>query len=506
MELYVLEDGKRLRCGYTTGTTAALAAQAAVRVLLQLEMSGGSSDHFAACKTGREGNKAGREGSETEREGSEIGREGSKTGQEGGKTGGEDDATERIGETRQENKAEGYYIPCAVMTPKGVLVEADALVCETGRDPDYAVCAVKKDGGDDQDVTNGLMIYARAEWIEKNNIVIECGEGIGTVTKPGLSVPVGEKALNPVPRKMIEDAVREIFSEYTEEGNRAATGEEYASSDFSGLKITLTIPEGEKAARSTFNERLGIVGGISIIGTSGIVEPMSKKAFADAVCLEIRQQAELGKKRLILTPGNYGEDFIRKLESADIINGEKAIPYNGNTTDFHGYCYEEKEPENMSGKVFFTEDLGTVAITEAARNLNDYSLVVCSNFIGEALDEAIADGFTDVLLIGHAGKLVKLAGGIMNTHSRMADCRMELICAHAAIQGAGAELCKRIMETSTTEAAFSLIREESEELLQRVLNSLLSAIQFHLKERIRKHEKGAESGLQIGAVMFFKNN
>ncbi|MBR2275277.1 MAG: cobalt-precorrin-5B (C(1))-methyltransferase, partial [Lachnospiraceae bacterium] len=350
----------------------------------------------------------------------------------------------------------------------------------------------------------------RAEWIEKNNIVIECGEGIGTVTKPGLSVPVGEKALNPVPRKMIEDAVRGAVLEYAGEDNWADTGEEYASSYFSGLKITLTIPEGEKAARSTFNERLGIVGGISIIGTSGIVEPMSKKAFADAVCLEIRQQAELGRKKLILTPGNYGEDFIRKLESVGINDdGEEDLGTVAITEAAREITGITAQPGSESRNEKKQDPAGTTdqsIISESVLDLRDYSLVVCSNFIGEALDEAIADGFTDVLLIGHAGKLVKLAGGIMNTHSRMADCRMELICAHAAIQGAGVELCKRIMETSTTEAAFSLIREESEELLQRVLNSLLSAIQFHLKERIRKHEKGAESGLQIGAVMFFKNN
>ncbi|MBQ7564857.1 MAG: cobalt-precorrin-5B (C(1))-methyltransferase [Lachnospiraceae bacterium] len=193
----------------------------------------------------------------------------------------------------------------------------------------------------------------------------------------------------------------------------------------------------------------------------------------------------------------------------------------------------------MPGKVLFSEDLGIVAITEVGRkivgmtaqpglegrnkkgqditenaeqsitsgpvpDLSDYGVVVCSNFIGEALDEVINDGFEEVLLIGHAGKLVKLAGGIMNTHSRMADCRMELICAHAAVQGAGSEHCKRILGASTTEAAFSLIREESEGLLIRVLNALLSAIQFHLNERIRKHEKGMESSLRIGAVMFFK--
>ena len=235
------------------------------------------------------------------------------------------------------------------MTPKGIRVEADALVCEAGKDPDYAVCAVKKDGGDDQDVTNGLLIYARAEWIREgskqsresaegeglrertqdptNNIVIECGEGIGTVTKPGLSVPVGEKALNPVPRRMIEDAVRRVLSEYTEEEDtlrqaarsKSSTGnldllsetKRTGKGKASGVKITLSVPGGEKVARSTFNERLGIIGGISIIGTSGIVEPMSKKAFADAVCVEIRQQAALGKKRLILT---VNRRYYRSLE------------------------------------------------------------------------------------------------------------------------------------------------------------------------------------------------
>ena len=599
LEIYVIEDGKRLRCGYTTGTTAALAARAAVRVLFMMQEGKcrrEDKNRAGACMPGDFCGKAGRD----------MGGPG------------------YFGPEEQVvcPGKESIYIPCSILTPKGIPVEADALVCETGRDPDYAVCAVRKDGGDDKDVTNGLLIYARAEFMPegsdqrkkacefisetgdeeriKDNIVIECSEGIGTVTKPGLPVPVGEKALNPVPGKMIREAVREEIlasekrSHYREElSETAIDGEpegkqpeemeaegrperrpvkedraertqeqpqtegraERRPAEGRGIRITLYVPEGEKIVRSTFNGRLGIVGGISIIGTSGIVEPMSKKAFADAVCLEIRQQAELGAKKLILTPGNYGEDFIRRLRSETVVSGERegfmeseglasaekdASPENpgsalngkGIVSNAEGFFVREtkacetvcfigtapetaeaalktaasaarrKEPEEETvsrGKASEFE-----AESKRAGGSEQYSIVVCSNFIGEALDEAIADGFEEVFLIGHAGKLVKLAGGIMNTHSRMADCRMELICAHAAVCGAGQELCKRIMAASTTEAAFSLIRNESEELLRQVLNSLLSAVQFHLKERLRKHEKGEESTLRFSAIMFFK--
>ncbi|MCR5790400.1 MAG: cobalt-precorrin-5B (C(1))-methyltransferase CbiD [Lachnospiraceae bacterium] len=344
----------------------------------------------------------------------------------------------------------------SLLTPKGIEVLTD--VSEASRTEDCAVCAVKKDGGDDQDVTNGLLICARVErsgQAQSQRVILLAGEGIGTVTKPGLSVAVGEPAINPVPRRMIEEAVLQAMAE----------------ADFTGqLTVTIFVPQGEAAARSTFNERLGVTGGISIIGTTGIVEPMSKKAYAEVVCLEIRQQAALGRRHLILTPGNYGADFLQSF---------------GDT--------------RTSGGELLTQES---------------AVVMCSNFIGEALDEAISDDYKTVLLIGHAGKLVKLAGGIMNTHSRMADCRMELICAHAAISGAGEELCQKLMAAVTTDEAFLLLEQETTvdvngneaSLKEKTVASLLRAIDFHLRERFRKHEKSGQQRekepIRIGALLF----
>ena len=404
MELFVREDGKTLRCGYTTGTTAALASYAAARLFLT-------------------------------KEGSPV---------------------------------------VSLDIPAGITVEAEVEVselieCMPGENqnsPVSAVCGVRKDGGDDRDVTDGLLILAKIEPVKEGEarepgnrgrrVIIKAGEGIGTVTKPGLSVPVGEAAINPVPRKMIEDAVIKAMEEAGFEGM---------------LKCTVSVPEGKKAAASTFNERLGIVGGISIIGTTGIVEPMSRRAYSDAVCLEIRQQAAMGKKRLILTPGNYGEAFLKELLS------EKPS------------CADEARAEAVRAlrEEFLTEQ-------------DELCAVMCSNFIGDALDEAIADDLERVMIVGHAGKLVKLAGGIMDTHSRTADCRMELICAHAAINGASRELCERIMTSVTTDAAFDLLEEEDRDLRDGIVKSLMGAISLHLRERVRKHER--ESSLKPEALLF----
>ena len=131
----------------------------------------------------------------------------------------------------------------------------------------------------------------------EDRIVIDGGIGVGRVTKPGLSQKVGEAAINPVPRAMILQAVEEIADQYHYEG---------------GLKVTISVPEGEKIARKTFNPRLGIVGGISILGTSGIVEPMSEKALIDSIRVEMTQHAAMGEQYMLVTPGNYGADYLRE--------------------------------------------------------------------------------------------------------------------------------------------------------------------------------------------------
>ena len=306
--------------------------------------------------------------------------------------------------------------------PMGLTVEAAPLdwALEEGR----ARCAVEKDGGDDADATDGCRIVAVVSYGE-TGIVISGGTGVGRVTKPGLDQPVGAAAINRVPRRMIEEAVRKECE---------------AAGYHGGLEIEISVPEGEAIARRTFNPVLGIEGGISILGTSGIVEPMSERAIVDTIAVALRQAAVSGK-RLILTPGSYGQDFLPSL----------------------------------------------------GLDLRELPCVKYSNFLGETLDTAAAEGFSTVLIVGHIGKLVKAAGGIMNTHSRWADCRMELFCAHTAVCGGDRTLCRRLMDAVSADACIALLDQAG--LREAVLDSLLEAIQRHLDRR-------AAGAFTAGAVLF----
>ena len=353
-ELFVFRGGKRLRCGRTTGTCAALAAQGAARLLL--------------------------------------------TGQ--------------------------TPASAALTTPKGAQIEAPLENCRL--EDGSAFCSVRKDGGDDIDATHGLLITAQVERWDAPGVSIEGGAGVGRVTKPGLDQSVGAAAINRVPRRMIEQEVLSVADELGYEG---------------GFQVTIHVPGGEEAAKKTFNPQMGIEGGISILGTSGIVEPMSAQALIDTIALEIRQRAAQGHKKIILTPGNYGQDFLR-VQGMD----RWGVP-----------------------------------------------VVKCSNFIGDALDACAAEQIQGVLLVGHMGKLVKLAGGMMNTHSRSADCRTELFCAHAALRGAGREVCQALADCPTSDACIAVLDRAG--LRETVLDSLLSAIQDHLDRRV-------SGTIHVGAVVF----
>ena len=356
-EHYVRSGQKLLRCGYTTGTCAALGAAGAARLLL----------------TGK--------------------------------------APETV----------------ALRTPKGIVVEVAPLFCR--RTGPGAECAIEKDGGDDVDVTTGLPIVATVELLPGTTEVrIAGGPGVGRVTRPGLDQPVGEAAINHVPRRMIAEALQR------EAETACYTG---------GFAVTLSIPGGEEVARRTFNPHIGVAGGLSILGTSGIVEPMSQQAILDTIQLEMNQAVLRAgtPKRLILAPGNYGLDYL-------------------------GTAY----PEFASIPVVKT-----------------------SNFIGDTLDMAASAGFEDVLLVGHVGKLCKLAGGIMNTHSHTADCRTELFCTHAALCGASRETCRALFEAATTDACLDLL--DAAGLRAPVLESLLAAVQLHLDRR-------AAGAFRVGAILF----
>ena len=310
-----------------------------------------------------------------------------------------------------------------LMTPKGV--ELDLEVEQIERRQHGVRCAVRKDSGDDPDVTNGIYVYAEVRKEPEPGIYLDGGEGIGRITKKGLEQPVGAAAINRVPRQMILEAVKEQSIRYGYQG---------------GLSVIISAPEGKKLAAKTFNPRLGIENGISILGTSGIVEPMSEKALTDTIFLEMKMLKENGIDRCCVVPGNYGRDFL-------------------------------------------AEQLG----------VDTDQAVKCSNYIGETIDAAVNLEMRSLLLIGHIGKLIKLAAGVMNTHSRQADCRMEVLAAYAAAEGASAECVQAILSCITTTEALELLKEKG--ILSGVMERVMERIEFHLCHR-------AGGSIQVEAIVF----
>ena len=304
-------------------------------------------------------------------------------------------------------------------TPKGIVLSLEPL--EVEQTADYVSCAIRKDSGDDPDDTNGILVFAKVEKVSEPGVHIEGGVGVGRVTKPGLACAVGGPAINPTPRRMI---ITEVASVMEQVGYNA------------GLRVTISIPEGVEIAKKTFNPRLGIVGGLSVLGTSGIVEPMSEKALIETMYVEMRAQQARGNKNLLVFFGNYGEDFTRDVMQLDL---------------------------------------------EGA--------VTCSNFVGELLDYAVFLGFETLLLIGHSGKLVKLAQGVMNTHSKYADCRTELFALQAMFHGASIEVGKEIYGCLTTDEVTKILKREN--LFEPVMEQVTEKIDFYMQHRVHGKIKTA---------------
>lgn len=351
---YVYKNHKKLRCGYTTGTCAAAATKAAVRMLL------------------------------TQVPVKEI----------------------------------------KINTPKGITLNLEIL--DITITDNYVICAVKKDAGDDADCTNGILVYSKASF-EPSGIIIDGGTGIGRITKPGLEQPEGAAAINSVPRKMIKQAALEELENAGLE---------------SGLKIIISSPEGEELAKKTFNPRLGIKGGISILGTSGITEPMSEKALIDTIYIEMKQKKSQYKYKevLLISPGNYGRNFAMETWGINLEQGLK-----------------------------------------------------CSNFIGETLDMAFMLGFKKILFIGHIGKLIKIAAGIMNTHSKVADARMETLCSCAVLAGCNIETAYNILQCTTTDEVIPIL--ERQNILNKTMDIMLGKILANMKNR-------TENQIEIEVIVF----
>ena len=342
-------------------------------------------------------------------------------------------------------------------TPKGIplLLKVDNInISDT-----FVECSIKKDGGDDIDATHTMDIYARAEIVAKNDknkgyltlkdidslstnseckselykfIRVYGGTGIGVVTKKGLSVDVGKPAINPTPLKMINHEIRKLIVDNFESilGNDKV------------LKITIFAPQGETVAKKTFNPRLGIVGGISIIGTTGIVEPMSDDGWKKSLSIELQMKKEQGLDKIILVPGNHGEQFIREKLNLD-------IKY----------------------------------------------VVRVSNFIGYMIKEAQRIGYKKILMAGHIGKFIKVSAGIFNTHSKVADARSEILVANLALMGARYEFLNKINQCVTTEEAVELINNSEYREVYNILSN-------KCRERVKQYLNEDSDDIDVEVIIF----
>ena len=316
-------------------------------------------------------------------------------------------------------------------------------------------CGVKKNAGDDPDVTDGILISTKLEFIKKENGLefnFFAGEGVGVFTKDGLALPKGEAAINPVPRQMMIENLSVILKEH----------------GFSGIvNITVTVENGVDIAKKTFNERLGIIGGISILGTSGLVLPMSKTALLQTIEADIKFRLKNSKERRVyLAPGNIGARFL-----------------------------------------------------ENNFNINSTTVAIISNFIGESIDYAISNDAREIVLCGDLGKLIKLSGGIMNTHSNDSDSRLELLVA-AVIKLCIKEkkelpiqIISNLFEQKTTTGAVNIIKENNfencfdilaDQMLYYAYNRAFKAEIFYHKNRYANIEE-FKNNLAIRIIVFSDN-
>jgi cobalt-precorrin-5B (C1)-methyltransferase len=302
-----------------------------------------------------------------------------------------------------------------IPTPIGIRIEIPVKESKRLSD-DAAIATVVKDAGDDIDTTDKIEISATV-WLTNNGeVTLKSGEGIGKVTKPGLAVPVGESAINPMPRKMIFEAVNEALPRGK------------------GAKVVIAIPGGENVAKKTLNAKLGVVGGISVLGTTGVVKPLSMEACRRSLVPQIDVAIAKGYTQIFMVPGNIGEKITKQLFKAP-----------------------------------------------------DEAIIQTGDFMGYMLDKAVEKGVKEIILLGHPGKLVKLAAGIFNTHHEMGDARAEVIAAYAGAVGANAETIKLILKSNTTEEAAALLKQAN--LSRATFNGIAEKVKSRVVERIKEKAK-----------------
>ena len=308
-------------------------------------------------------------------------------------------------------------------TPFGIKLSLEVL--EISRNEDSVTCAIQKDAGDDPDVTNGALVYATVSKIKEKQIYIDGGIGVGRVTRKGLEQPIGNAAINSTPRATITAEIKDVCSKYRYD---------------EGISVIIEIPKGVELAQKTFNPRLGIKDGISVLGTSGIVVPMSEEALLKTIEVEMKMRILNGDKYILATPGNYGQRFVKE---------HMTLPFEKN--------------------------------------------IICSNYIGKTIDMAINNGAKGILFISHIGKFIKVAGGIMDTHSKSADCRAELIAASAIRAGADLEVVRQVLDSVTTDESLEILDKNG--LLASTMDIIVQRIDMYLSHR-------SSDKITIGAIVF----
>ncbi|AHJ12816.1 MULTISPECIES: cobalt-precorrin-5B (C(1))-methyltransferase CbiD [Sulfurospirillum] len=351
MQKYVIHEGKKLRYGFTTGSSAAAATKAACMLLMNAPLK----------KT--------------------------------------------VAITLPTNEI--LHIP--IYTAK--------------KEKELAIVTVIKDGGDDADVTSGLEIGARVSFSEERGIHIKGGEGVGVATKKGLPIGVGEPAINPVPQVMIKQSVIEVIDILKQ-----------------GIEVEIFVPKGEEIAKRTLNYKLGIHGGISILGSTGIVKPMSEEAYKDSLSIELKAMyQQQDTDTFVFTFGNYGRKFA-------------------------------------------TNNLGLV----------DENIIIISNFVGFMLEKACEFGIKKILFVGNIGKIVKVAGGIFHTHSRVSDARLEIMAANAIKAGEKLDVIQKILKANTTEEAVEMLnRKDTFDIMAQ-----------EIREKCETHVRRSGYELEVAALIY----